>query len=111
AVIDPLGLRTSIAWGANAIRAISDASGAITTMGYRTAGNGTSQLRTIKDPLGHVVTYLYDTSDRVKTTIDANAHRTSIVWNTSNQRTALIDALGNRWTTTYTAQGTVKTLK
>jgi YD repeat-containing protein len=87
ALADPQGHRTSLGWAGGFLVSLEDAAGGTTNLTYRTAVNRTQQLSSVVNPLGATFSILYDTSDRVKAVRDFNAHRTSLTWNSSNERT------------------------
>jgi RHS repeat-associated protein len=112
---DPQGNYTLLNWfPSGPLLWLAAGAGPTTNFTWRQATNRTWQLSTVGVSLGSTLatfTFDYDSSDRIKATIDYNSHRTSLTWNSLNQRTAVKDALGNVCSLGYTSLGPVKTVK
>jgi RHS repeat-associated protein len=111
-VTDAQGNYTTVDWFAfGPLMSVGAAAGPTTAFGWRLATNRTWQLDTIEIPPIGTFSLIYDSSDRVKATVDYNGHRTSLTWNSLNQRTAVKDAVGDVCSLGYTSLGPVKTVK
>jgi YD repeat-containing protein len=107
-VLDPLGQRSTLLWTSGQLMTAIDTAGNRTSLTYATMSDGRKFVSTLQTPQGACYTWLYDTSDRVRATVDPLGHRNSFVWDANNNRTAQIDQLGNITSFLYTSGGQLR---
>jgi RHS repeat-associated protein len=107
--IDPLGNRTTVTWGTDRCLRVDTPAGC-TTFTYATMTYEAAQLRSVANPGGQCVTFVYS-SNRVVAMMDALGKIVTQVFDGSGNRTAVVDPLGNRTTMTYNTEGQVTSIE
>jgi RHS repeat-associated protein len=109
-ILNALGQRSTLLWTNGLITTAIDTAGNRTTLSYATMSDGRKFVSGLQTPQGTRYTWLYDTSDRVRATVDPLGNRNSFVWDSNNNRTAQVDALGNRTSFLYTSGGQLRAM-
>jgi RHS repeat-associated protein len=113
-ITDPLGNKTSFQWqsGGTVLSAMIDPKGNITTCVYDSLTNNQSFLTSVTQPISGAYKYqpgtaLVEGVFPIANFTDQNGHTTALRWDSSLNRTAMIDPFGNRTSYAYNTLGQI----
>jgi RHS repeat-associated protein len=113
-ITDPLGNKTGFQWqsGGTVLSAMIDPKGNITTCVYDSLTNNQSFLTSVTQPISGAYKYqpgtaLVEGVFPIANFTDQNGHTTALRWDSSLNRTAMIDPFGNRTSYAYNSLGQI----